>query len=217
MSRGAFIASVWLKRWLASWVLLAALPLGGRASTITDPQMGMEPGGDSNPFNGGTAFTPDANGGGVFYYFNNTGGTILSLTFSTSIEAGLGTDDNPALPSFTCNNASDPTAPNPFFLFCAVNYFVNDGELDFVFFGTNFGTGGVDQGIAPLENFAISLNNGYSLTVDQGGWDISPLSDPTFTATNVQTDAPEPAPAILAGFALMFGLCWSSRRHSRTG
>jgi hypothetical protein len=210
--RGNSNAAVLWKRWALVWALAGALSGVARASTINDPQMGMEPEGDSNPFQQNSTVTPDGNGGGFTDFFNNTGSTILSVTFSAMIGAGLTGDE---LPPFSCNEATDPTVPNPFFLFCSVNYFQNNGTLEFVFFGTEPGSGGPDEGIAPLENFAISFNNNYSLTVDQGGWNV--LNDPTFTATSVQTDpSPEPASAWLAGLALTAGLCWSLVRRRRT-
>jgi hypothetical protein len=206
-------------------VLLSAGTVSSHASVI-DPQMGMEAAGDPNPFNGGVTLTPDANGGGAFEYFNNTGATITQLIFTATIAADLGTANNPPVPDFTCNNAQDPTVPNPFFLFCAVNYSPSDGLLEYIFSGTNPGTGGLDEGIPPLApgcdndpnapgppnctqgTFAISLNFNYSLVTDAGGWDTGPLSDPTFTAIEVQTDAPSPEPgsALLVMSALIGGI-----------
>lgn len=208
--RGKWKTSARGKQLLGVCALVCTLAAVGSANTIQkDPQMGMEAGGDPLAFLGGTQFTPDENGGGVFQYFNDTGGTILSVTFVANIGANV-TD----LPPFSCNNASDPTAPNPFFLFCSINYFANNGNLQFIFFGTNPGTGGPDEGIPALGNFDITLNDGFSLTVDQGGW--NQLNDPTFTATNVNVDpSPEPAPAFLVGLALLFGAGWWLRNVRR--
>jgi len=195
--------------------------------------MGVESAGDPMAFNGGVAFQPDAAGGGVFQYFNNTGMTIISLTFTAGIGAGL----TPAeLPTFSCNTASDPTAPNPYFLFCSAQYFASNGDLEFQFSGTNPGTGGLDEGIPPVLStcvydnmntpptpgcttgtFSISLNNGYSLNQDGGGWDTGILSDPVFTVTDVITApaaAPEPASGLFVGLALVAGVFLAGRRLS---
>ena len=212
--------------------LLGGLSAAARASII-DPQMGVEPAGDPDPFNGGVTFQPDAAGGGVFEYYNNTGSTIISLTFTTTLTGLTPQQQDDLLASLSCNQANDPTAPNPFFLFCSVNFFVNNGTLEFLFDGTNPGTGGLDEGIPPVlpgcvyehdvppspgctqGTFSISLNNDYSLTVDGGGWES--LGNPEFTAS-VQTtaaDAPEPAPALIVGLALLGGVFLAWRRRTR--
>ncbi len=184
--------------------------------------MGVESAGDPLAFNGGVAFQPDASGGGVFQYYNNTGMTIISLTFTAAITPNLTPSE---LPTFSCNTASDPTVPNPYFLFCSTQYFANNGDLEFTFSGTNPGTGGLDEGIPPVLStcvydnmntppspscttgtFAISLNFNYSLTVDGGGWDSGGLTDPVFTATDVITAAPEPASVLFVGLALIAGV-----------
>ena len=120
--------------------------------------------------------------------------------------------------SFSCNRASDPTVPNPFFLFCPVDYVSGTG-LEFIFHGTLPGPGGPDLGIPPGGNFAITFNDNYSLTVDSGGW--GSVGNPTFTATNVQIDpasSPEPRSALLVGVTLIAGVSLLSlRRRLKTG
>ncbi len=211
-------ASVRLNRWLALCALLGALSGTGRASII-DPQMGVTEAGDSTEFTNGIVFGPDSFGGGATEYYNGTGGIITSLTFSTEIFL---TPDQ--LASLACNSSQDPTSPNPFFLNCVIDYFAGQGQnpglLEFLFYGTNSGTGGTDEGIPPLANFDITFNYNYSLTVDSGGWGA--LGNPTFTATDVGLDpSPEPRSAELVGVALIAGgallalRLWRARRSAR--
>jgi hypothetical protein len=220
--------SVQSKRWLSICVLLGALAATGRAGII-DPQMAVESAGDPLPFNGGVAFQPDANGGGVFQYFNNTGATIIAITFGTQVETGL----IPG-PSLSCNMGDDATAPNPFFTSCMPSYDPTTGDLDFQFFGLSSpDSGGIDKGIPPIipgctylpdtppsvgctqGTFSISLNFNFSLDGDSGGW--TTLGDPQFTATSVQTDAstPEPWSGVLVGVGLIAGALLVAFRQSR--
>ena len=206
VSQGASKTPVRWKRLLGACALLSALSVAGRASII-DPQMGMVPGGDSTPFNGTATLSPDSSGGGFTDYFNNTGQNITSLTF-------VALDITPAefgSVTFQCNGASDPTVPNPFFLFCSINYFSSDDLLEFIFSGTNPGPGGLDLGIAPGSNFAITFNNSYSLTVDSGGW--GSIGNPSFTAMDTQTSLPEPGSALDVGAALIAGVSLLSLRR----
>ncbi len=206
VSRGASKTSVRWKRLLAACALLSALSVAGRASII-DPQMGMEGYGDSTPFNGTATLGPDASGGGFIAYFNNTGQNITSLTFI----ADNITPAEFAGATFTCNGASDPIVPNPFFLFCSIDYFSSDDLLEFIFSGTLPGPGGLDLGIPPGSNFAISFNTNYSLTVDGGGW--GSVGNPSFTATDTQTSLPEPGSAPVVGAALLAGVSLLSLRR----
>jgi hypothetical protein len=187
--------------------LLSALSVVGRASII-DPQIGMSDPSCSTPcpFNGTATLGPDSFGGGYTDYFNNTGQNITSLTFTTNI-----TPDQFASVTFACNGASDPTVPNPFFLFCSINYFKSDDLLEFIFFGTLPGPGGPDLGIPPGSNFAITFNNNYSLTLDGGGW--GSVGDPSFSATDTQTSAPEPGSALVVGVTLIAGVSLLSLRR----
>jgi hypothetical protein len=216
------IMPIQFKRGLSICVLLGALTMTSRAGII-DPQMAVESAGDPLPFNGGVAFGADADGGGVFQYYNNTGATIIAITFGAFVATGLGTPDNPALPPLACNSGDDVTAPNPFFTSCMPTYDPTTGELDFQFFGLSSPEGGTDKGIPPIlpgctylpdtppsegctvGTFSVSLNFNFSLSGDSGGWGT--LGDPTFTATSVQTNAstPEPGPGFMVGIALMAG------------
>jgi len=225
----AIIGSGW-RRALVVCALACVLPILAGAKTI-DPQMGVEPAGDPDPFTGGVQFSPDAAGGGVQEFYNATGQTITSLTFTTFL-TGTYTPQQQAdlLASLSCNQADDPNVPNPFFLFCSTQFFAGNDLLEFKFFGTNPGTG-IDTGIpVPLPGcvyfhdvppspgctqgtFSISLNFGFSLTQDGGGWNT--LNNPTFTASSVglaPASAPEPASALFVGVALAVGAVVSVRR-----
>jgi hypothetical protein len=227
--------SMQFKRGLLVCVLLGALTVTSRASVI-DPQMAVESAGDPNPFNGGTFFSPDpTDGGGVFQFYNNTGSTIIAITFGAFVTTGLGTDSNPALPPLSCNMGDDVTAPNPFFTSCMPSYDPTSGELDFKFFGLSDPQSGIDKGIPPIipgctydnantppsdnnctqGTFSVSLNFNFSLEGDSGGWGT--LGDPTFTATSVQTSSPEPGPGFLVGVALLAGaMLVAFRRFQRS-
>jgi hypothetical protein len=221
------------KRWLSICVILGALTATGRAGII-DPQMAVESAGDPLPFNGGVAFSPNpTDGGGVFQYFNNTGSTIIAITFGAFVAKDLGTAGNPALPPLSCNMGDDTTAPNPFFTTCMPTYDPTSGELDFQFFGLSDPDNGVDKGIPPIipgctyqdntppspgctqGTFSVTLNFNFSLDGDSGGWGT--LGDPTFTATSVQTDAstPEPWSGLLVGSGLIAGALFVAFRRSK--
>lgn len=213
VSRAGSPTTVRWNRLLAACAFLSSLSMVGRAGII-DPQMGVDNSNDSTAFTAGITLGPDSSGGGYTDYFNNTGFLITSITFTTNEVTQTQFDDT----SFSCNQASDPTVPNPFFLFCLVNYVSGTG-LEFIFHGTLPGPGGPDLGIPPGGNFAITFNDNYSLTVDSGGW--GSLGDPTFTATNVQIDpasSPEPRSALLVGVTLIAGVSLLSlRRRLKTG
>jgi hypothetical protein len=245
--RGKSTISVRWKSLLGVCALVSALSVAGHANPITDPLVGMEPGGDAAPFGGGgVTFTPDpTTGGNDFSYYNDTGQIIVGLNFSTTILSGLTftassnidiTPDMLSGPGITgsvplsCNDSGTTGSPNPFFVFCSINYFP-DGLLTFNFSGTNSS----EPGIAPLLStctpsadlspdapgcngvgfFQITLNTGFSTSGDTGGWVA--LDSPTFDTSSVQTEdvAPEPAPVVLVGATLFAGAVLSMRRRRK--
>jgi hypothetical protein len=181
-------------------LMLGALSTGAMAGTITDPAMSMDAGSFSTPLGAFNSFTP-TNGGGVLDLFNDTGELITSIEFQTNLPAGMTPRAVEAL--FSCNNASDLTLANPFFLNCSVDYNPNSGQLSILFSGVNPVTGdvfvnngvGTDQGIPPLlpgctvptadtplcavqAHFAISFNDNFVFTgPPSGGW--STTSNPS--------------------------------------
>ncbi len=222
--------------------------MGGvsRANGIIDPVMRVLDDEFSNAILKGSTFAPNAGGGGVFGFFNSTGKTITELTFDTFIAPHISPADI-AL-AFVCNDSP----ANPFFLHCSITYVGATGELTIAFWGTNAITGlegssnlvGEHKGIptVPLScisnpdaagctifgHFAVSLNDGASLTDTTGGWshDLNPLlflpGQPLFTVTEIQTNfgampgdslVPEPATAGTMAAALAAAI-WLKRRRT---
>jgi len=177
-------------------LILSALSSGAMAGTITDPAMSMDAGSFSTALSQFTSFTP-INGGGVLDLFNDTGEVITSIEFQTTLNAGLSPRTVEA--AFSCNDATNPTLNNPFFLDCSVSYDLNSGQLSVLFSVVNPLTGntfvnngiGTDQGIPPLlsgctiasadippcteqGHFAISFNDNFVFTgPPSGGWSVA--------------------------------------------
>jgi hypothetical protein len=163
---------------------------------ITDPRMSILEDDFSDPLTNTTMFSPDANGGGIFGFYNPTGVRITELTLSATIATGLNLSTIAA--AFACNDANSPGGfSNPYFLHCGFSYVGLTGVLTIAFWGTN-PLSEVDQfqlgnheGIPPLlpgcsatpdapdctglGHFAIDLND--SLTV--AGWGWSNAANPT--------------------------------------
>jgi len=170
-------------------VLWAVCGISQANAIIPDPRMSILEDQFSDPFNNNTVFSPDANGGGVFGFFNPTGVRITELTLTTTIATGI--DPSIIDQAFTCNQANTPGGfANPFFLRCGFDYVGATGALTIAFWGTNplseadqFKLGD-HEGIPPLlpgcaatpdapgctglGHFAFDLND--SLTVAGGGW-----------------------------------------------
>ena len=122
------------RRLLAGMGLLAVGSSLTFAGPIRDPLMGIDAGSFSQAITPGTNFSAN-NGGGVFAYYNPTTQFIISLTFQTTILTGLSQDTIAS--SFNCNDATNPTLPNPFFLNCSIGYVADNGRLTIDFFGVN--------------------------------------------------------------------------------
>ena len=172
--------------WMVLWAVCGISHANG---IITDPRMSIVEDQFSDPFSGSTVFAPDANGGGIFGFFNPTGVRITELTLTTTIATGI----NPAIIAlaFACNDANSGGGfANPFFLHCGFSYVGATGALTVGFWGTNPLSEadqfllGDHEGIPPLlpgcaatpdapacvglGHFAFDLND--SLTVTGGGW-----------------------------------------------
>ena len=214
--------------------------LAGRASVLNDPAMGMSDDSSSNPFTNGTTLTPGSGGGGIFPFYNPTGMTIVQMQFTVQLLPDLdtGTVDG----DFSCNNGSTPGAPNPFFLFCSVNYAPSDGILLITFSGTNSS----DPGIAPLlptcdndpnspdsttpvdctsqGHFLITLNDDFTNSGDSGGWTSTTPGGaalfgdgvtPQIDTVSFETSAsvPEPITGLSTGAALLALAGWRRKRR----
>ena len=157
--------------------------------------MGIDAGSFSQAITPGTNFSAN-NGGGVLAYYNPTTQFIISLTFQTTILTGLSQDTIAS--SFNCNDATNPTLPNPFFLNCSIGYVADNGRLTIDFFGVNPSEPGEvpgpdpeigeHEGIPPLlpgclsnpdledctsvGHFLITLNDRFITdpSVANGGW-----------------------------------------------
>ena len=192
-----------LKSTIARFAVLAAIVSAAWGNTINDPAMGLDDGSLSSPITGAT-FSP-INGGGVFDFFNDTGHLITTITFQTTVLPGLSAAQ---LAAFICNDATTPGHPNPFFLNCSIGYESTTGVMDISFFGTDT----QHPGILPLDtscgdgdplcsgHFFVTLNDGFSLTGANGGW-----NDPTLVGSNpiqFSVDLPEPSTGLLVAGAL---------------
>src|SRR5262249_4973577 len=105
-----------LRQLMIGWTTVCLAPLAIWGSTIHDPHMGIDEGSFSDAISLSTTFSPNANAGGAFAFFNATGDIIIGLTFDTFILKNL---TPPQLAGvFSCNDASTPETPNPFFLNC---------------------------------------------------------------------------------------------------
>jgi hypothetical protein len=172
-----------------------------RANSFIDPHMKMLEDDLSDPIVMGFNFVPNASGGGVFGFYNNTAETITEMTIETTIVSGLTATQ--LYNVFQCNMGS----ANHFFLFCRVDYTPLSGQLTIAFWGTNSPTPTSHPGILPLpsectpttigepctgSHFAISLSDGPSLTDDSGGWSTTSnpglflSGGPGFTVSELQ-------------------------------
>jgi hypothetical protein len=170
-----------------------------RANSFIDPHMKMLEDDLSDPIVLGFNFVPNAQGGGVFGFYNPGPQTITELTIETTITAGLTAGQ--LYNVFQCNQG----AANHYFLACRIDYTAVSGQLTFAFWGTIDSTN--HPGILPLpsectptdtssicngSHFAISLSDGSSLTDESGGWSnttnpgLFPPSGPGFTVTELQ-------------------------------
>ncbi|MBZ5723419.1 MAG: PEP-CTERM sorting domain-containing protein [Acidobacteriia bacterium] len=201
--------------------------------------MSVEAGSLSQAIGTGINFSPDpVNGGGLFGFFNGTGGFITALVFQTQIVAGL--SDATIQGAFNCN------AANPFFLGCAVAYAPANGLLTISFSGVNAEPPGEPpgdpeigehEGIPPLlpgcaltpdgagctvvGHFLVTLNDNFAVTGNVGGWTPGKnpaLFDvlPTFTPIEIDSTAtPEPSTLVLLATALLVLAGLSGRRVRR--
>jgi hypothetical protein len=171
------------------------------ANSFIDPHMKMLEDDLSSPIALGFSFVPNASGGGVFGFYNNTSNTITELTLDTTIATGLTATQ--LYNVFQCNMGSQ----NHYFLFCRVDYTPLSGQLTFAFWGTASPVS--HPGILPLpdacepttigapcsdSHFAISLSDGPGLNDVDGGWlttgpnaSLFPPDGPTFTVTELQS------------------------------
>jgi hypothetical protein len=194
--------------------------------------MGIDKDSLSNPFNFDTTFVPNAFGGGTIRFFNDTGETIVDLTFATLLRPDLTTRD---LALFSCNDANTPQLPNPFFLNCAINYdprfSSTAGLLSIRFFGVDPPRGRLalvqdvvegHNGIAPDEHFIVTLNDGFVEDPDgTGGWSDPSLfvpGGPHFFVLEINGVTATPEPGTLG---MMFGALAGAgilirRRRGRT-
>ena len=246
-------------RRFCSYILLgSALLLAGsfRAQAngiIHDPAMGVEKGDFSTLIYQGVNFVPLSGGGGVFGFYNGSSQNITQLLFDVNIQPNL--DPSVVAQAFTCDQGN----LNPFFYNCNVQYVQSTGELGIAFYGTGQppapGTvtpadeAGLHDGIPPLlsgcsstpdatgcndvGHFAITLNNNFSLSGSNGGWNNTNSpglflnSGVTITAAVVSTtyypytgislppdlELPEPGTSLLIGGALLALALMA--RHSR--
>jgi len=175
---------------LGGWTVLFALCSIAQANgIITDPRMSILEDQFSDPLTSTTVIVPDANGGGIFGFYNPTGVRITELTLTATIATGL--DPTTISLAFACNGPNDLGGfANPFFLHCGFNYVGATGVLTVAFWGTNplseadqFQLGNHEgippllpgclptpdaPGCTPLGHFAIDLND--TISVDSGGW-----------------------------------------------
>src|SRR5215470_978847 len=100
--------------WLALWAMGGIAQASG---IITDPRMSILQDEFSDAFTNTTMFQPDANGGGVFGFYNPTGVRITELTLTANIATGL--DPTTIAMAFACNDPGSAGGfSNPFFLHC---------------------------------------------------------------------------------------------------
>ena len=223
--------------------LAAAIGTFGFAGTIPDPTMGVQGGSLSDPISIGSTLIPSGGGGGEFGFYNPFPNFITALTFDVLIKPNLDVTlgFGPAT-LFTCNDASNPTLANPFFLNCGVTYDNGSGLLAISFFGVNPNDDndstdneqGEQEGIPPLlpgcadnpdgagctdvGHFIITLDNNFGVGSDNGGWSVANSSalfstDPTPGVADITT-TPETSSAafLLAGLA---GLALFGRKLTR--
>ena len=221
-----------LKRsFVIGFSLLGVIGAAAWAGTIKDPQMGIEDASFSPPIATGAMFVP-VNGGGTFDFQNDTGHTIISLTFLTTI--GINLSPTQISDNFSCNQPATGPTSDPFFLGCFIDYSPRSGNLTIMFSGVNPNEPGVEgcdtevgehEGIPTtvpdcpgVGHFLVTLNDNFAPTGAQGGWGVDPTlfpnGTPTFTVANIGFDVPEPATWLLLTPALM-GIGILSRRRRR--
>lgn len=233
---------------LSSLLFISALFVGlsprakANLQPLIDPDIGMDSGGFSDAIHPGVNFNPICNPmhtmcGGVFDYYNPTGGFITSLEFQTTVQTNL--PDG----TFHCNAAQ-------FFKMCTLDYTGSTGLLTIDFNGTNPQEPGESpfdpelgpnelEGIPPIPpgclpngpnpnslcdsigHFVITLNDNFSTTGSQGSWDqvfpdgCVPTPDHPcikFDTTQVVSSVPEPSVIVLLAAACL--LIFASRQLS---
>jgi hypothetical protein len=212
------------RHWIYS-ALLLTLTVPASAGIIPDPAMSIEEDSLSSAVSEGFSFVADANGGGIFGFYNDTGFLITRIDIDTLANRNIGSRTFEA--AFQCNS--------PFFLDCRFFYNPNTGALRISFLGTNSDHQGIPScGDSCLDSrighFAINLNNPPP-EQDHGGWNLAeffpqddgppnpedPEQRPTDAPTGfVGTVNPTPEPStmmLLLSSALLGGLALRRRRR----
>jgi hypothetical protein len=194
----------------------------------SDPEIAIDAGRFSSPINYGPCPMqpfPNAQGGGICDFVNDTGLTITELGFEDSVNVpGLPQGSAlsaylppPASPTFTCDPAAFAPPPPGYYPFstCLIYFQTPSGspglglttdEVSIFFFG--------GSGIAPGGHFEVNLNTDNSPTSNVGTWntvDAGKFQTITINTTNgAFPRVPEPSMMWLlaAGCLLIFAARW---------
>jgi hypothetical protein len=193
---------VWLV--LGIFVGMSAIALADSDPGITVSGFGdsIECGGISTNLN---CVQPDGADEDTYFLYNDTGSTVTSVTFATTIATGLNTagvqDD------FTCS-----TNYNYYFDFCDVTYTASNGNLKYLFGLNSWDCYGPD-GIPPGESFYVELD-GWVSGVNVNGVPAFPNGLPTFSNSfTLATPEPSALAALGLGSFLLLGFVEFRRRR----